>query len=67
MGVRAHWAKLILNIALLMIDLYFTAVIFSFYRTTTQEEIEIELMRLGQQRLDINVYRLEDFESDLDA
>lgn len=67
MGVRAHWAKLILNIALLMIDLYFTAVIFSFYRTTTQEEIEIELKRLGQQRLDINVYRLEDFESDLDA
>jgi hypothetical protein len=62
LGVAGHIAKLIFNVALLLADVYFTAVIFSFYRTTTQEEIEIELKRLGEQRLDTNVYRLEDFE-----
>jgi hypothetical protein len=53
---------LAINIALLMGDLYATAVMFAWYRTTPQEAIEIELKRLGQQRLDINVYRLEELD-----
>lgn len=47
MGTRGQILKLILNILLMIADVYFSAVIFSYYRTTTQEEIEIELKRLG--------------------
>jgi len=44
-GLQAR--KLVFNILCILLDLYFTAVIFSYYRTTTQEEIEIELKRLS--------------------
>ena len=58
MGTKGHIFLLILNVSLLILDLYFSAVIFSHYRTSTQEEIEIELKRLGGQQMD--VYKLEE-------
>lgn len=47
MGVKGYVLVLLGNIGLLLQDVYFTAVIFSYYKRSAQEEIEIELKRLG--------------------
>lgn len=52
LGTSGNIMKLILNIGALLADTYFTLVIFSYYKTSTHEEIEIELKRLGQQKVD---------------
>lgn len=43
---KVGWA-IGLNVFLVLFDLYYSIVIFSWYRRTPQEEIEIELKRLG--------------------
>lgn len=47
MKFRIGWS-IALNVILIMLDVYFSAVIFSWYRRTPQEEIEIELRQLGK-------------------
>lgn len=47
MKFRISWS-IALNVILIAMDLYFSLVIFSWYRRTPQEEIEIELRQLGK-------------------
>jgi len=40
---REHAGALVFNILLIVLDFYFCLVIFSYYRTTPQEELDIEM------------------------